>query len=500
MARKLSWTAVGLLCGLLCTVLGRYAQAQAPRGDLDGLDAYIIKAMRDWEVPGLAIGVVRGDTIVLAKGYGTRSVGRPDPIDEHTVFAIGSATKAFTSTLAAMMVAEGKMRWDEPATTHLPSLQLYDPYASRELTLRDLLAHRTGLPRADFLWHAHAFDRAEILRRLRFLQPASSLRSRFSYSNIGYLAAGEAVATAAGSSWDDLIRDRVFVPLGMNETTTSLRAVTDRDNIAIPHDTSGKAISWLDAANIAPAGAITSTVSDMLKWVRFHVSEGKIGERQIVTPAALRETRTAQQLVPLGAGARQLTPYTNFLSYGMGWYISDHRGRVLHSHGGNIDGMSAHVALVPEERAGLVVLTNRESSPLSTVVMFRAVDALIGAQPRDWSAEYLKATATQRAAAQEVEEKKQAQRVIGAAPSRPPGQYPGTYRDNLYGDAKVWLDGGKLMMTYGRYESELEHWHFDTFRARWPAGNAPFVTFTLDAAGNVASLNIEAVGTLGRLR
>lgn len=494
-------TVVGLLYGLLCAPYGGAAKAQTPGGDLSGLDAYITGAMRDWEVSSLAIGIVKGNSIVLAKGYGTRSFERPDPIDEHTVFAIGSATKAFTSALAAMMVGEGKMRWDEPVTTHLPTLQFYDAYASRELTLRDLLAHRTGLPRGDFLWYANGFDRAEILRRVRYLPPASSLRSRFSYSNIGYLAAGEAVAAAGGSSWDLLLRERILAPLDMSETTSSVRALANFHNLATPHDPSGKPIPWLNADNIAPAGAINSTVSDMLKWVRFQLSEGQLAGKPLVNPTALRETRTAQQVVPLGASARQLTPFTNFLSYGMGWNLSDYRGRVLHSHGGNLQGMSAQVALMPDDEVGVVVLTNRESSPLATVVMFRALDAVIGAQPRDWSAEYLKAMAIQNATAKEREKKRQAQRVLGTTPSLALDQYVGVYTDNLYGDAKVWLEGSKLMMSYGRiYQGELEHWHFDTFRAKWRVGNAQFVTFQLDAGAKVAALTLEAVGSLGRAR
>lgn len=495
------WTAVGLLWGLLCAADGREVTAQTPGGDLSGLDAYITGAMRDWEVSSLAIGILKGQAIVSAKGYGTRSVERPGPVDAHTVFAIGSATKAFTSTLAAMMVGEGKMRWDEPVTTHLPTLQFYDPYASRELTLRDLLAHRTGLPRGDFLWYANGFDRAEILRRLRFLPPASSLRSRFSYSNIGYLAAGEAVAAAGGNSWDDLLRERILAPLDMRETTSSVRALANVDNLATPHDPAGKPIPWLNADNIAPAGAINSTVSDMLKWMRFQLSEGQPAGTPLVNPAALRETRTAQQVVPLGAGSRQLTPFTNFLSYGMGWNLSDHRGRVLHSHGGNLQGMSAQVALMPDDDLGIVVLTNRESSPLATIVAFRAIDAMIGALPRDWSAEYRKAVATQKAAAAEADQRRLAQRLPGTTPSLPLAQYVGAYTDNLYGDAKVWLEGSRLMMSYGRlYQGELEHWHLDTFRAQWRVGNAPLVTFQIDAGAKVGALNLEAVGTLGRVR
>lgn len=490
---------LGLACGLLCTVCSAVPElnAQAQRGALDGLDAYISTAMRDWRVPGLAIGIVRGDSIILAKGYGTRTIDRAEPVDEHTLFPIASATKAFTSALAAMMVGEGKIRWDEPVTTLLPSFELYDPYASRELTLRDLLAHRSGLPRADFLWYANGYDRVEILRRIRYLQPTSSLRSRFSYANITYVAAGEAIAAAAGRSWDDLVRDRIFAPLGMTATNSSVRELANRSNVATPYGVAGR--RWFTMDNIAAAGAVNSNVSDMLKWVRFQLSEGKVGGHQLVGPNALNETRTAQQIVPLSATARQLNPFTHFVSYGMGWYLSDYRGRELHSHGGDMDGMSAQVALMPEERIGLVILTNAEVPQLPDVVMYWTLDVLLGMPPRDWSSEYLKVAEAQRAAAQAVEEKRLGQRVKGTAPSLPLDHYVGIYADDVYGDAKVWLEEGKLMMSYGRvFEGNLEHWHFDTFRAHWRGGGTRFVTFTLDPVGKVSTLGLETIGTLRR--
>ncbi len=488
----------------LCLLLAAPAGVSAQRAPLDGLDTYVATAMTTWKVPGLAIAVVHGDSLALMRGYGTRTLGRAEPVSEHTLFAIGSASKAFTATLAAMMVDDGKMRWDEPATTHLPSFQLFDPYVSRELTLRDLLTHRSGLVRGDLVWYATEYDRAEILRRVRFLKPTWSVRSQFGYQNIMYLAAGQAVAAAAGTSWDDLVRERIFGPLGMGETNTSVRDLTGRPDVATPHrdvEDTLRIISWHNIDNIAPAGSINSTAADMIKWVRFQLAQGKVGERQLVSPAALAETHTPQQVVPITADAKALNPYTHMMTYGMGWFVQDYRGRELDQHGGNIDGMSALVAIMPEEKLGLVILTNANGSPLPTIVMNRVLDAFLGAELRDWSAAYRTLADKQKAIAKQAEQKRLAQRVAGTSPSLPLEKYAGTYVDSMYGEARVKLDGGKLHMSYGRiFDGDLEHWHFDTFRARWRdiALGHSFASFALDPEGKVASVNLEGVGLLSR--
>ncbi len=495
---------IGAALSCFSLLLARPAAANAQRAPLDGLDSYIATAMQRWKVPGLAIAVVHGDSLALSKGYGTRTLGKSEPVGDHTLFAIGSSSKAFTATLAAMMVDDGKMRWDEPATTHLPSFQLYDPYVSRELTLRDLLTHRSGLVRGDLMWYATDYDRGEILRRVRFLKPTWSVRSQFGYQNIMYLAAGQAIAAAAGKSWDDLVRERIFAPLGMGETNTSVRDLTGRPDVATPHrevDDTLRVISWHNIDNIAPAGAINSTVTDMIKWVRFQLAQGKVGSRQLVSPAALAETHTPQQVVPVSADTKQLNPYSHMMSYGMGWFVQDYRGRELDQHGGNIDGMSALVAIMPEEKLGLVILTNANGSPLPTIVMNRVLDAFLGVAPQDWSVAYRTLVDKQKAIAKQAEQKRLALRVSGTSPSLPLEKYSGTYVDSMYGEARVKQEGGKLLMSFGRiFDGELEHWHFDTFRARWrdAALGHSFASFALDADGKVASVNLEGVGLLTR--
>ncbi len=478
--------------------------AAAQRAPFQGLDSYITKTMQEYKVPGLAIAVVRGDSVLLMQGYGTRTMGKQEPVDAHTRFAIGSTSKAFTATLAAMMVDEGKMRWDEPATTHLPDLQLYDAYVTRELTLRDLLTHRSGLARGDLMWYATDFDRAEILRRVRYLKPTWSVRTHFGYQNIMYLAAGQAVAAAAGEPWDQLVRDRIFVPLGMTETNTSTKELAGAADVATPHsdvDDTLRIVPWHNIDNIGPAGSINSTVSDMSKWVRFQLAQGKVGGKQLVSASALGETHTPQQVVPIGPDAKQLNPFTHLESYGMGWFLQDYRGRELDQHGGNIDGMSAMVALMPEEKLGLVILTNANGSPVPTIVMNRVFDALLGAPPYDWSAEYKKVRDKVQKTAKEAEEKRFAQRKLGTSPSLPLADYAGVYADSMYGEARVAVEDGKLVLRYGRsFVGDLSHWHYDTYRATWRdvTLGKTFVTFALGADGTIASMNVEEIGTFNR--
>ena len=490
---------------LTATLVGAISTpAAAQKAPLAGFDAYVAKSMQDWKVPGLAIAIVKDDSVVFAKGYGTRTMGTQQPVDEHTIFAIGSASKAFTATLVAMYVDEGKMRWDAPATEYLPSLEMYDPYVARELTVRDLLTHRSGLARGDLMWYATDYSRDEILRRVRFLRPSWSMRSRYGYQNIMYLAAGQAVAKVAGKSWDDVVRDRIFVPLGMTESNTSTRPLASLQNVATPHadiDDTLRTLPWHNIDNIAPAGSINSSVHDMSKWVRFQLAQGKVGGKSLVSTSALGETHSPQVVVPLSADSKQINPFTHLSSYGMGWMIQDYRGREIRQHGGNIDGMSALVAFVPEEKVGIVVLTNANGSPMAWIAMLRALDAFLAAQPRDWSAEYMKPRTRQLAMAKETESKRLTQRASGTKPSLSLDKYAGAYVDSMYGEAKIKHENGKLYASYGNmFDGELEHWHYDTFRATWKARNMgrTFLTFALDSDGKVRGVEFENLTSFNR--
>jgi len=469
---------------------------------LAGFDEYVLKAMKDWEVPGLAIAVVKDDKIFFAKGYGVKKLGESAPVDERTIFAIGSSSKAFTAAALAILVDEGKIKWDDPVSQYLPEFELFDPYVSRELTIRDLLTHRSGLERGDSLWYGTTNSRAEILRRTRFLRPTWSLRSQFGYQNIMYLAAGQVVEKVSGMTWDEFVKRKIFEPLAMSASGTSIKAFKPGDNIATPHAKMGdkvQAIAWRDIDNIAPAGSINSNVLEVAQWLRLQLGKGTIDGKKVFSSAASNEMHTSQTVIRLEATYPILYPKAHFLNYGMGWFMSDFKGRKLIEHGGAIDGMRAGVAMIPEEKLGIVILTNMNGSVISMPLVYRIIDAFIKEPQTDYSADLMKAYKPLLELAAAAEKKAEDDRVIGTKPSFDLAKYVGTYRSELYGDAKISMENDKLKVDFGPLTSVLEHWHYDTFRATFVTSGiakAPLI-FSLNAQGKLDAVTLAIPGMTG---
>ncbi|HJU68337.1 MAG TPA: serine hydrolase [Gemmatimonadaceae bacterium] len=474
------------------------AQAREPYA---GLDAYVETARKTWKVPGVAISIVRNDSVIYARGYGVKDITKPDRVTDRTVFAIGSSSKAFTAAGVALLVDEKKLAWDDPAEKYLSGFHLYDPYASRELTIRDLLSHRSGLARGDMLWYGTEFDRDEIMRRTRFLTPSWSFRAQFGYQNLMYLAAGQLTARVANTTWDDFIDRRIFQPLGMTGSNTTIRTLPSLRDVATPHgeiDDTVRVIPWRNIDNIAPAGSINSHVVDMAQWVRLQLGKGKYAGKQLISERQVAEMHSPHTIVRLEGPWKRFNPEAHLMAYGLGWFLSDYEGRLVVQHGGNIDGMSALVAMLPEEKLGVVILTNMGGSLLPYVVMHKLWDLhLKTPKARDWNAEMRKETDSLLARAREAQKKRESERVANTKPSLPLEQYAGVYADSMYGDIRVRADGGKLKIDRGpAFQGELEHWHFDTFRARWAARSlgTSFVTFRLNAQGKVDELQMDLGG------
>lgn len=489
---------VVLIAALLPSGVAPAAAQQ--REPYPGFDAYVTAALRTWKVPGLALAIVRNDSVIYAKGYGVRELGKPTAVTQRTMFAIGSSSKAFTAASVAMLVDEGKVRWDDAATRHLPNLQLYDPYATREISIRDLLSHRSGLARGDLVWYGTEFDRDEILRRVRFLQPTWSLRAQFGYQNIMYLAAGQVVARAANSTWDDFVKRRILVPLGMASSVTSIRPLASMSDVASPHaeiDDTVRVVAWRNIDNIAPAGSINSNVLDMAQWVRLQLGKGKFGGTQLISSAQIEEMHTPHTIIRRDPIFKVLFPGTNFFEYGLGWFLQDYRGKKVVQHGGNIDGMSALVTMIPADNFGMVILTNMNSSVLPSVLMYKTFDLHLKAPVHDWSAEMRKSFEALQAQGKETQKKIEAERVSGTKPSLPLRDYAGAYVDSMYGETKVSEQAGKLFITRSpAFEGELEHWHFDTFRSKWRQNllGKTFVSFRLGPTGKTEELAIDMGG------
>ncbi len=498
-----------LAVAVLCSAALPTAGQKAP---LQGLDAYIGRAMTDWGVAGLSIAVVQDDSVVFIKGYGVREAGKPAPVDANTVFAIGSNTKFFTAVAAGTLVDEGRFSFDDHATKWLPDFRLYDPWVTREITIRDMLSHRSGLGRrGDLLWYGSPYSRAEVLRRIRYLEPNTSFRSQFGYQNIMVMGAGQAAAAAAGMSWDALVKERILQPLGMSSTTTSVRELAAMSDVASPHiwiDGHPVPIAYRDIDNIAPAGSINSSARDMAQWLRLILGDGRYAGHQVIKPATLHDIESPQTIS--GAPHDTLRPSTHFVMYGLGIGMSDYKGVKVLQHTGGIDGMLSLVAMVPERHFGLVVLTNTQGhNDLFTALMYRVLDAYLGGPTRDWSAIGLAQAKRDEVRAVEMEKKLEAARVPNTTPSLALEKYAGTYTSELYGDAVVTLAGDTLSLRFGpSFAGTLEHWNYDTFRAHWTTGGRaaetllgrPLVTFTLGADGRPASLEIQGIATFERAK
>ena len=484
----------------------------APAKDpLKGLDAYILKAMKDWELPGLAVAVVKDDKVLLARGYGVREVGKNDPVDENTLFAIGSNTKAFTSTAVALLVQDKKISWDDRATDHLKGFQLYDPYVTREITVRDLLSHRSGLGRrGDLLWYGQDFSREEILRRIRFLKPNSSFRSQFGYQNIMFLAAGQIMPAVAGMSYDDFIKERVFKPLGMSRSNTSPKDLVGMDNVAAPHTKKdGKigAIPYRNLDNVAPAGSINSSVLEMAQWHRFQLGNGTYAGTKILDPAILQVTHDPHIIMPVGPDRKKEYPSNHFMAYALGWVLEDYRGRLIIWHNGGIDGMLSHQGFLPEENLGVVVLTNSDRNRLDAALFYRIVDSFLGEPVKDWSQVFLTQAKEGEAKAEEARKKAEEGRVPNTKPSLDLAGYCGVYENEMYGTAEVKREAdGLSLYVNSKLMGPLGQWHFDTFKVGpLPASSVglglledSLITFVLNAQGKAARMEIEDLDVFER--
>ncbi|HEV2641070.1 MAG TPA: serine hydrolase, partial [Candidatus Elarobacter sp.] len=405
---------------------------------------------------------------------------------------------AFTGILLAMLADSSRVRWDDHVATYVPDLQLHDPYVTRDLTVRDLLTHRAGLARADLIWTGgYGYDTQTLMHRLRYLQPSWSVRTHYGYSNLMYGAAGEVVARASGMPWSDMLRERIFRPLGMTCSNTSVTQLPSLQNVATPHaivDDVLRTEPYTNIDGLPAAGAINSCVADMVQWLRFQLDSGRVNGHRLVSARGFRETHTPQLALRIDSAYRALNPATHLRSYAFGWVVADYHGREMLSHAGNLSGMSAMVGLLPEERLGIVVLSNLEGQALRESLMYKVFDLYMGVPPRDWSAETLLERKRGDSADAAAERELVAKRVRGTHPSLPLERYVGTYVDSLYGNAAVRMEKGHLVFAMApKQVGDLEHWHFDTFRATWRdhRDGKTLLTFELDpATGAVRTLRV----------
>jgi CubicO group peptidase (beta-lactamase class C family) len=467
---------------------------------LAGFDGWVSKGIKDWRTPGLAVAVVKDGQVVFAQGFGVRELGKPQPVDTRTLFAIGSTTKAMTAALVAMLVDDKKVEWDAPVTKYLPWFQLKDAAVTRELSVRDLLTHRAGLGGADYLWYGQRQSTEEILRRVRLIDPAYPVRSGFIYQNVMYAAAGAVVEAASGRPWAEMMRTRIFQPLGMRDTIATAATLASQPNVASPHalvDGEVKVIDNVSVDPVAPAGSVWSNVADMAKWMQMLLDgchAGGAGGTALLSKESCAELFTPQTIAPYETYPTTRLTKPHWMTYGLGWFQQDYRGRAVDFHTGSIDGMVAIHGLVRDERLGVYVLGNLDHTELRHAIMYTVFDRYAGRSDRDWSAEFLKLYAGLRDEADKTRSDKESKRARGTAPSLAPKQLAGDYADPLHGDVRVTSDGGgKLALQYGAaFVGTLEHWHYNTFRATWKAAwRAPeLVTFVVDEDGRASAVEL----------
>jgi CubicO group peptidase (beta-lactamase class C family) len=486
---------------LLLLVLPVFVISQTLDEKLKEIDDYANTVMAIWKGPGMAIAIVKDDKEVFAKGYGTRELGKDAPVDENTVFAIASNSKAFTTASLAMLVDEKKLDWNDKVSKYLPDFQLYDPYVTSELTVRNLVTHRVGLDTfsGDLLWYETTYSPDEILRRVRYLPKFSSFRTQFGYQNLMFIAAGKVLEKVSGKSWCEFVTERILKPLDMNRTVCSINSLPD--NSAWPHNESGGTLRVLHRGNVDgaySAAALNSSVADLSKWVRTQLGHGKFEGKQIFSEAqawAMHQPYLSQQI---SENAWKGNPTRHFTGVGMGWFVYDYQGRKIINHSGGLDGMLSYTVLIPEENVGFVVLTNSES-PAFGIMMNKIRDVFTNGPKTDWNARAIENDKRNKANAAEEMKKVDAARVPNTKPSLSLGDYAGTYTDKMYGDVMVAEENGKLVLRFGpspNFVADLEHWHYDTFQIKWRpsvAYNFPrgFVTFTIDKNGKTDELNID---------
>jgi CubicO group peptidase (beta-lactamase class C family) len=462
-------------------------------------DTYIEKARNDWQVPGMAVVVVKDGKVLLKKGYGVRELGKPEKIDTKTLFACASTTKAMTAVCMGMLVDEGKIKWDDLVIKYLPEYQLYDPAVTRELRIRDLFTHNSGVGNADFVWTIMDISPSEILKRMQLVKPSYSLRSSFIYQNIFYIAAGAVIEKVSGKSWENFIQERIFNPMKMTRTAPMRKYIKDNNQVT-PHfevEKKVKPIGYTKDDAVGPAGSVWSSIDDMSKWMMCMMDSSKYDGGRLLQPATWAEMFKPQTLVP----ASQFYPTMqlikpNWMTYGLGWFQHDYKGKKINYHTGSLSGLVAIHAQLPDEKVSIYVFENLDHAEVRHALVYKAFDQFALGGTRDWSKEFITLYSGIKAKAEKEEKDFEAKRVMNTTPPLALSEYTGKYSDPLYGELELTLHGNQLVIDINHFEkATVEHWHYNTFRGMYQNdwdGHA-LVNFTLNATGQVQKINLDGM-------
>jgi CubicO group peptidase (beta-lactamase class C family) len=481
----------------------------APAVPAFDLDADVNLALKTFDVPGIAIAIVKDGKVVTAKGFGVRKLGDPKPVDGKTLFEVASNSKAFTAAALAMLVDEGKISWDDPVTKHLPGFQMFDSYVTGQMTIRDLLTHRSGLGlgAGDLLWWPTTnFSTDEIISKLRYIQPTTSFRSSYAYDNLLYIVAGKIVAEKAGKPWGAAIHDRILAPLGMNGTKTSVAEMLATDDYSAPHSKIGEkaaVVKPMPVANAVGAVGINTSAEDIARWMNVLLNGGKMEDgKQLFSAKQASELWTEQTPIRIRDPKPALAATKpNFAAYGLGFSLRDYKGRKIAMHGGALQGFYSTVLMVPEEKLGIAILTNAENSPAMAALYWRILDQYLKVPATDWIKLYAEQEAAMHKEELERQGKEATARAAKSAPSLPLASYDGEYEDAWYGKISIRAEGKKHIMSFARtpdLTGELEHFQHDTFIVRWKERNFnadAYVSFALNPDGSIERMKMAPVST-----
>ncbi|SDX30744.1 CubicO group peptidase, beta-lactamase class C family [Lutibacter oricola] len=484
----------------LLLLLISFSSNSQTKEQLNHLDAYFEKSLEEWQLPGMAIAIVNADSIVFSKGYGFANIAKKQKVDGNTLFAVASNSKAFTATAIANLVEEGKLKWTDKVVKYLPYYKMYNDYVTQNTTIEDLLCHRNGLATfsGDLLWYGTTKTPEEIIAAQEYLKPTSEFRTTYGYSNISFLAAGQIIEKVSGKSWATYVSEHFLTPLKMNRTLTSTSQLKNTTNIATPYffeNGKNNELKWVNWDNIAPAGALISSVNDFAKWLQLNINEGSLNDEKLFSEQSFQKITTPH----INFSVRKNNEKTNFKSYGLGWSLNDYQGSKIVSHGGGYDGMISKSLFIPEKKLGVVILTNNINW-VASALSNKILDVLLTNKlnGKDWSSNYLGYKKQQDKASNTKAKNNESKRGNINKNHLNLETYTGVYKDKMYGTVTVTLKNNKLNFTMDKtpiFYGELKHWndHIFTFRFNTKLASLPEgkLWFDVTKNGKIAKLHID---------
>lgn len=474
---------------LILLVSSSLVFSQTDEERLKDLDEFVNKTLKDWNVPGVGIAIVKNGKVILAKGYGYRDVEGQLPVTENTLFAIGSCTKAFTAMDNCILVSQGNLNLDKPVINYMPTFKMYNDYVTMNMTARDLLTHRSGLPRHDLMWYGSDLSRKELFDRLRFLEPTAGFRELFQYQNLMYMTAGILVETVSGETWENFTRKNLIEPLEMNSTNFATIESRRTSDYAKPYREEKKQVKLIDFRDIqavGPAGSINSNVKDMSNWVIMNLNHGKFNGKKVVDEEMVYQAHTPYIVIP-GAPNKEVS----YRSYGLGWSISQYRDHLRLEHGGNIDGFSANVCLFPNDSIGMVILTNLDNTTLPSVVRNVIADKLLDLSYIDWNGRLMEGRNREEESDKKEKENKDPNQKENTTPSHPLVDYIGKFQNEAYGIMKVELTDDNLLVDFHTLKIPLTHYHYDYFKSNRDDIAPILLNFSLNPKGDVTKIFVQ---------